>query len=247
MILVEFKGDEIEFPFSMSGDEIQDVLGAIASSATDTSEIMLTLAAGDMADPMAGLVGIATGSEDNASRVEAMLTYRPKTAAGQRAMRRIGQDLASMAEETALDKLSKQGPPGKPGKEGEKGKRGEKGERGGKGSKGDDGYGWIGPQGKAGSTYLTGVATLDFGSGTSDSGDMIKTKVVTGVSGITATSIVLVQVRIEATADHGTDDLLIDPIEVTAKDIIAGTGFTIEGRMLNARALGAYKINWILF
>ena len=106
MPFVEFKGDEIEFPYNMSGDEIQDVLGAIASSATATSEFMLTLGTGAIAEPVAGLAGLATGSADNVRRVQSMLTYQPRTAAGQKAMQRIGQDLASMAEETGLDNVS---------------------------------------------------------------------------------------------------------------------------------------------
>mgnify|MGYP003647682617 CR=1 FL=1 len=88
----------------------------------------------------------------------------------------------------------------------------------------------------------TGVATLDFGAGA-----MSATVVVTGVASITAASIVLSKVRMEATADHAIGELSFDPIQVVVKDIIAGVGFTIEGRMFNAPANGTYKINWILY
>tara|TARA_R110000782_G_scaffold110366_2_gene199699 strand:+ start:59 stop:367 length:309 start_codon:yes stop_codon:yes gene_type:complete len=88
----------------------------------------------------------------------------------------------------------------------------------------------------------TGTATLDFGSGA-----LSTATVVTGVTRIESASVVKAELRIEATADHSTDDLLIDPIDVTVKDIVAGVGFTIEGRMFNARASGTYTVNWILF
>ena len=93
----------------------------------------------------------------------------------------------------------------------------------------------------------TGVATLDFGSSASDTGDMHTTTVVTGLPSITAASVVSVHVRIEATSDHSPDELLIDPVRVTVRDIVAGVGFTIEGRMFNSRAQGTYTVNWILF
>jgi hypothetical protein len=99
-----------------------------------------------------------------------------------------------------------------------------------------------GPPGADGSTYYTGVAVLDFGAGA-----MVTTTVVTELPTITATSIVTPTVRIEATADHSVDELLFDPIQVRALDIVAGVGFTIEARMFNARARGVYNVNWILF
>jgi hypothetical protein len=93
----------------------------------------------------------------------------------------------------------------------------------------------------------TGVATLDFGSSAADTGDMHTTTVVTGVPRITATSIVSAQMRIEATPEHGIDELLMDPIQVRAFNLVAGVGFTVEGRMFNARAYGTYKINWTVY
>ena len=87
----------------------------------------------------------------------------------------------------------------------------------------------------------TGVVTLDFGAG-----DLSATIVVTGVPSVKADSVVSAQVRIEVTDDHSTDDLLVDPIKVTVTDIVAGVGFTINGRMFNARANGTYTINWLL-
>jgi uncharacterized protein YjgD (DUF1641 family) len=91
------------------------------------------------------------------------------------------------------------------------------------------------------STPANGVATLDFGSG-----NVSAEVVVTGVSDALTTSNVMCQLRVEATAEHPVDDLLIDPIRLLVKDLVAGTGFTIYGHMDNARANGTYKVQWLL-
>jgi hypothetical protein len=110
------------------------------------------------------------------------------------------------------------------------------------GPKGDPGdQGIQGVQGPAG-FIASGVAVLDFGAGA-----MVTTTVVTELPTITAASIVTPTVRIEPTADHSVDELLFDPIQVRALDIVAGVGFTIEARMFNAPARGVYSVNWILF
>ena len=85
----------------------------------------------------------------------------------------------------------------------------------------------------------SGIGTLDFGSGVN-----FAEQTITGVGSITATSIVLCQMRIQATDDHPVDDLLIDPIRVAAYKIIDGTGFTLYGAMENANANGLYRVNW---
>ena len=84
-----------------------------------------------------------------------------------------------------------------------------------------------------------GEVTLDFGA-RSKTAEVV----VTGLGNILTTSVVFVLVKIEATADHSIDDLLIDPIRIAYKDLIAGTGFTIYGEMDNARASGKYTIQW---
>jgi hypothetical protein len=89
------------------------------------------------------------------------------------------------------------------------------------------------------SAQASGVATLDFGSSAKTS-----TVVVTGVSSITATSVVLLKMRIEDTDSHIAEDLLIDPIRVEAFAIVAGVGFTVYGTMENAPANGEYKVQW---
>jgi len=114
------------------------------------------------------------------------------------------------------------------------------GPKGDQGVQGDQGIQGI--QGVAGNTYTTGAAALDFGAG-----EMSATVVVTGVAGITATSIVDARVRMEATADHSVDELSFDPIQVVAKNIVESVGFTIEGRMFNAPARGLYNVNWIVY
>ena len=70
--------------------------------------------------------------------------------------------------------------------------------------------------------------------------------VVTGVPTITSSSIVQPQVRIEATPEHSTDDLLIDPIRLAVHSLVAGVGFTVRGAMDNAPANGTYTIDWTM-
>jgi hypothetical protein len=36
-------------------------------------------------------------------------------------------------------------------------------------------------------------------------------------------------IRPEATADHSADEHMLEPLEVYARDIVEGTGFTIHG------------------
>jgi hypothetical protein len=71
-----------------------------------------------------------------------------------------------------------------------------------------------------------GTAVLDFGAfpGASDA-----SVAVTGQSSLAAGSVVMAQVRGEATADHSADEHMIETLEVAAKDIVPGTGFTIVG------------------
>jgi len=84
-----------------------------------------------------------------------------------------------------------------------------------------------------------GSATLDFGSGSKT------TEVtVTGIPSITNDSVVFVEMKMEATADHSIDELLIDPIRLAIKDLVVGQGFTIYGEMDNAEANGEYIIHW---
>lgn len=86
-----------------------------------------------------------------------------------------------------------------------------------------------------------GAAVLDFGTGSKTA-----ETVVTGVTGVEASSVILADMRLEATAEHPIDDLLIDPIQVSAHSIVAGVGFTLHGEMLNASTSGNYKAQWAL-
>lgn len=86
-----------------------------------------------------------------------------------------------------------------------------------------------------------GIATLDFGSG-----NVSSEVIVTGVDELVDDSVVLCEMRVESTTEHSIDDLLIDPIRLLVKDLVAGVGFTIYGMMDNAKANGTYKIQWIL-
>ena len=70
------------------------------------------------------------------------------------------------------------------------------------------------------------TATLDFGAfpGATDA-----KVVVTGQTAILAGSLVEAWILPAATADHTADEHWVDPPEVFAGNVVAGTGFTIYG------------------
>lgn len=90
---------------------------------------------------------------------------------------------------------------------------------------------------------VVGTATLNFGAIGSTGNSA--TLAVTGQTTILATSKVEAWLRLEATADHTLDDLIVDPIRVSAGNIVAGTGFTIYGEMPHGTAYGDYYVDWV--
>lgn len=69
-----------------------------------------------------------------------------------------------------------------------------------------------------------GTTTIDFGAfpGKTDT-----SVTITGQTGITGASLVEAWILPIATADHTADEHWVDPPEVIAGNIVAGTGFTI--------------------
>jgi hypothetical protein len=69
-----------------------------------------------------------------------------------------------------------------------------------------------------------GTTTVNFGAfpGSTDT-----SVTVTGQTGITGTSLVEAWIFPQATADHSVDEHWVDPPEVYAGNVVAGTGFTI--------------------
>lgn len=69
-----------------------------------------------------------------------------------------------------------------------------------------------------------GTTTVNFGAfpGATDT-----SVAITGQAGILAGSLVEAWIFPTATADHGVDDHWVDPPEVYAGNVVAGTGFTI--------------------
>jgi hypothetical protein len=76
----------------------------------------------------------------------------------------------------------------------------------------------------------TGTATLDFGA---FPGASHATVAVTGQGSIVAGSLVEAWIRPAATADHSSDEHMLEPLKVFAADIVAGVGFTIHGFNVN--------------
>lgn len=89
----------------------------------------------------------------------------------------------------------------------------------------------------------TGTATLNFGA-IGAVGNFMSVA-VTGQAAIVAGSLVEAWLRLEPTAEHPLDDLIYDPIEVSAGNIVAGTGFTIYGKMPYGKAYGNYTVAWV--
>jgi hypothetical protein len=87
-----------------------------------------------------------------------------------------------------------------------------------------------------------GEAQLDFGAKPSKNNSA--QVAITGLAGILSTSTVTATLRLEATADHPVDDLLAEPIIVSAGNIAEGVGFTIYGRVHNGTGYGLYNVNY---
>lgn len=89
----------------------------------------------------------------------------------------------------------------------------------------------------------TGTAELDFGAFPGAADTSVD---VTGQSGIVAGSLVEAWIRPVATTDHSADEHIVDPPEVVAGNIVAGTGFTIYGSTNSSlRHHGKYTVAWV--
>lgn len=98
-----------------------------------------------------------------------------------------------------------------------------------------------------------GTATINFGAfpGATDA-----TVAVTGQAGILAGSLVEAWILPAATADHSADEHWVDPPQITAGNVVAGTGFTIYGKVRegdgvgdrranSARVYGQWNVAWV--
>lgn len=87
----------------------------------------------------------------------------------------------------------------------------------------------------------SGVASLDFGAfpGKSDT-----SLAVTGQTSIITGSSVIAKIRPTATADHSVDEHWTEEIDISAGNIVAGTGFTIYAKARNKRLYGLYSVAW---
>lgn len=85
-----------------------------------------------------------------------------------------------------------------------------------------------------------GVTTVNFGSG----GSADTSAVVTGQTGISASSVVMVDVAAVATSDHSADEHFVEEITVRAGLIVVGVGFTIFARTNNLELFGSWNISW---
>lgn len=102
---------------------------------------------------------------------------------------------------------------------------------------------WAVPAGGGGgSSPTTGVTEIDFGSGV---GTAEITKVITGQSGITTSSIINCRVELQATSNHTIEDhrWVSTFLGITVGDIVNATGFTIYVRSLYPMT-GKFNLRW---
>jgi hypothetical protein len=88
----------------------------------------------------------------------------------------------------------------------------------------------------------TGTATIDFGAfpGATDT-----SLAITGQAAIVSGTLVEAWVRPVATATHSADEHWVENMQVTAGNIVAGTGFTIYARTRDkTRRYGTWTIAW---
>jgi hypothetical protein len=85
----------------------------------------------------------------------------------------------------------------------------------------------------------SGTTTIDFGAfpGKSDA-----SAAITGQAAIVSGSLVEAWIRPEATADHSTDEHMLETLKVFAGNIVAATGFTIYG--FNTSQLNETPLGW---
>lgn len=86
-----------------------------------------------------------------------------------------------------------------------------------------------------------GTATVDFGSTPSTHA----TVAVTGQASLGSGSAVGAWIDgTTATADHSADEHVVEPLQVTVTNKVAGTGFTIEVACLVGATTGQYSVTW---
>jgi hypothetical protein len=88
----------------------------------------------------------------------------------------------------------------------------------------------------------SGTTTINFGAVGSINHN--PTVAITGQTSILSGSLVEAWIWPVATSDHTVDEHTYDVIKVTARDVVAGTGFTIFGECLQGIAYGSYTVAW---
>jgi hypothetical protein len=109
----------------------------------------------------------------------------------------------------------------------------------------------VGPSSSSGGIGGQGTGVVDFGA---FPGNTDTTLVITGQSGILVTSIVNAWIQSTATTDHSADEHVVDPPNVKAGNIVAGTGFTVYAVDANKlsdpkgkapRVYGKWTVGWM--
>jgi Major tropism determinant N-terminal domain len=103
------------------------------------------------------------------------------------------------------------------------------------------GIGATGATGSAGIYSTVGTAILNFGSAP---GANTTSTTVTGQTGISSTSPLVVFMRSDdSTADHNSMEHTFAQLNLTGGNIVAGTGFTITA-ITDLRLTGTFQVRW---
>lgn len=92
------------------------------------------------------------------------------------------------------------------------------------------------------SSGLSGIATINFGLISARTN--MATVTVSGQSGLTTSSKIMVQARLSATTEHSADETMVEPLRFYAGNIVANTSFTIYGLLDEGTTYGDIEINW---
>jgi hypothetical protein len=87
-----------------------------------------------------------------------------------------------------------------------------------------------------------GTATIDFGAAPGKSDTSL---VITGQGAIASGSLVEAWLAYASTSGHSADEHFVEELQVTAGNVVAGTGFTIYARTRNKALTGTWSVNWV--
>lgn len=87
-----------------------------------------------------------------------------------------------------------------------------------------------------------GTAVLNFGLASGNNDSMASVDVSDAT--IQANSVPFAWLSLSPTSDHSLDEVIVDPPDIMAGNVVAGVGFTIYGLLQTGEAYGTYNVNY---